>query len=283
MNFPAGTTLEQKRAACRPEVFRYRYPSAAIALGHTTAGRDLRLPRARGLSRRPADVRERQRADRPRHERRLQRHGHAERLHRRQAERDAAALRRPRLELGAAVHDRRQGHRLRRRRGTAPTSRCPAGSRAARPSLEGVAPHRHDPPPGATRPAQIAPFDATEDIDFDHEAELSASGNFLIATDERGGGILPPGRHAARPGRESTTRWATAASTSTRPTRSTAAARDGRGRAGGLRADARGRQGDLPRRRSAPSRGRRSAPRTSSTRSRARTGSSWPGTRRART
>ncbi len=32
-----------------------------------------------------------------------------------------------------------------------------------------------------------------EDIDFNHEAELSASGNLLIATDERGGGVVPPG------------------------------------------------------------------------------------------
>ena len=35
MNFPPGTTLATKRAQCRPEVYRYRYPSANIALGHT--------------------------------------------------------------------------------------------------------------------------------------------------------------------------------------------------------------------------------------------------------
>ncbi len=35
MNFPAGATLDEKRAACKPQVFRYRYPSAEIALGHT--------------------------------------------------------------------------------------------------------------------------------------------------------------------------------------------------------------------------------------------------------
>ena len=38
MNFPAGTTTEQKRAACRPQVFRYRYPTADMALGHTNKG-----------------------------------------------------------------------------------------------------------------------------------------------------------------------------------------------------------------------------------------------------
>ena len=35
MNFPSGTTLAQKRDRCRPEVYRYRYPRAGIALGHT--------------------------------------------------------------------------------------------------------------------------------------------------------------------------------------------------------------------------------------------------------
>jgi putative cell wall-binding protein len=42
---------------------------------------------------------------------------------------------------------------------------------------------------GAANPA----FDSTEDIDFNHEAEYTHSGNFLLATDERGGGVLPPG------------------------------------------------------------------------------------------
>ncbi len=32
-----------------------------------------------------------------------------------------------------------------------------------------------------------------EDIDFNHESEYTHSGNFLLNTDERGGGILPPG------------------------------------------------------------------------------------------
>lgn len=38
MNFPGGTTIEQKRAACRPQVYRYRYPSTEMALGHTNKG-----------------------------------------------------------------------------------------------------------------------------------------------------------------------------------------------------------------------------------------------------
>ncbi len=36
-------------------------------------------------------------------------------------------------------------------------------------------------------------FDSTQDIDFNHEAELTHSGDFLLATDERGGGVAPPG------------------------------------------------------------------------------------------
>jgi hypothetical protein len=35
MNFPAGTTIQQKRDRCRPEVYRYRYPEARMALSHT--------------------------------------------------------------------------------------------------------------------------------------------------------------------------------------------------------------------------------------------------------
>ena len=35
MNFPAGTTSQAKRDACRPEVYRYRYPTLEMALGHT--------------------------------------------------------------------------------------------------------------------------------------------------------------------------------------------------------------------------------------------------------
>src|SRR5688500_14952992 len=34
MNFPPGTTIDQKRKACRPQVYRYRYPEARMALSH---------------------------------------------------------------------------------------------------------------------------------------------------------------------------------------------------------------------------------------------------------
>ena len=62
------------------------------------------------------------------------------------------------------------------------------------PSLEGVRwlgsiHHQGRGAGGAATPA----YDSTQDIDFDHEAEFTQSGEHLIATDERGGGILPPG------------------------------------------------------------------------------------------
>jgi RTX calcium-binding nonapeptide repeat (4 copies) len=38
MNFRAGTSLDEKRSRCRPRVYRYRYPTAAMALGHTAQG-----------------------------------------------------------------------------------------------------------------------------------------------------------------------------------------------------------------------------------------------------
>ena len=99
-------------------------------------------------------------------------------------------------------------------------------------------------------------------------------------TDERGGGIVPPGAsctpagdnldgnggvHFYRPSALSTTPPAT-------PEEAFAALRE--------HARRRARRSTGPR--SAPSRERRSARRTSSSRSRARTGSSWAGTRRAR-
>ena len=65
-----------------------------------------------------------------------------------------------------------------------------------RPSLEGVeklgAAHHMG---FENQQAQNAnpPFPSTEDIFVSHEAELTQSGRFILATDERGGGILPIG------------------------------------------------------------------------------------------
>lgn len=41
-------------------------------------------------------------------------------------------------------------------------------------------------------------FPASEDIDFNHEAEFTHSRRFVLSTDERGGGVLPPGATCAQ-------------------------------------------------------------------------------------
>ncbi|MBW3620171.1 MAG: hypothetical protein KY461_08000, partial [Actinobacteria bacterium] len=75
----------------------------------------------------------------------------------------------------------------------------PAWLESGAPSLEGVewlgsAIHMgRESATGAFDPA----FPPKEDIDFDHEAELTHSGKFVLATDERGGGVLPPGASCA--------------------------------------------------------------------------------------
>jgi hypothetical protein len=56
------------------------------------------------------------------------------------------------------------------------------------PSLEGV---RHV---GTVyHQGRGGPRDSTQDIEVNHEAEFTQSGNFILATDERGGGVTPPG------------------------------------------------------------------------------------------
>jgi hypothetical protein len=194
MNFSAGTTVEQKRAACRPQVYRYRYPSPDIALGHTNRGTlyacheveiypDDRLACASGgalvlLDMKgafddggtPTDFSD----DRPR----------GTPLPCQPRDSTSAGP----FSTGAKVTD------------------CVTGLNDAdlsvegwlasgAPSLAGVrylgsAFHMgRESTAGAATPA----YDSTEDIDFDHEAEFTASGRFLLATDERGGGVAPPG------------------------------------------------------------------------------------------
>jgi hypothetical protein len=195
MNFPAGTTLEEKRASCRPQVFRYRYPDLAMAQGHTnkstiygchelevyaddrlTCGSggalivldmsgafdDAGTPRNFGDDRPvgtplPCTVR------------------------------DSASTVFP---TGAKVTDCVDG--------TGPGTDDLIVSKwlqSGAPSLEGVD-HvgsvfhmGRESATGAVTPD----YDSTQDIDFDHEAEYSESRRLLIATDERGGGVLPPG------------------------------------------------------------------------------------------
>jgi len=196
MNFPAGTSLEAKRAACRPVVYRYRYPTAEMALGHTEKNAvygchelelypDDRLTCGSGNALialdmsgafddmgTPTDYSD----DRPR----------GTPLPCKLRRSSSAAP----FATGAMVTDCVDGT-------TDPDKEdlsVPKWLASGAPSLEGVEylgsiHHQGRGAGGAATPA----YDSTEDIDFDHEAELSGSGQHLIATDERGGGVVPPG------------------------------------------------------------------------------------------
>jgi hypothetical protein len=196
MNFPPGTTIEQKRARCRPSVYRYRYPSTVMSLGHTNKRTiygchelevypDERLTCASGgaliaLNMKgafddrgtPANFRD----DKPR--------GTPLPC----AVRDSSSA--PPFTTGAKVVDCRDGTGA----GTDDLA-VKEWLASGAPSLAGVrwlgsAFHAgRESATGAAAPA----FDSTEDIDFDHEAELTHSGRYLLSTDERGGGIVPPG------------------------------------------------------------------------------------------
>ena len=194
MNFPAGTTVEQKREACRPEVYRYRYPSASIALGHTnkqaiygchelelyaddtlTCGSGAAMivfdmSEAFDDNGTPRDFSD----DKPRGQPLPCR------------VRDSSSV--GPFGTGAKVTDCVMGE-------NAADLTVPGWIELGSPSLEGV---RHvgsahhmgrESATGAFTPA----YPSTEDIDFDHEAELTGSGRYVLATDERGGGVLPPG------------------------------------------------------------------------------------------
>ena len=132
MYFPAGTSLQAKRDHCRPQVYRYRYPTLCDGARPHEEERGLRLPRARGLPGRQAHLRQRQRVDRARHARCLRHPRHAQ-----LPRRSTAGSRRPpavhgarQLLGGTAVEDGSEGDGLRRRQ---PQRR--SGREARRPDL----------------------------------------------------------------------------------------------------------------------------------------------------
>jgi Ca2+-binding RTX toxin-like protein len=197
MNFAEGTTIAQKRMACRPQVYRYRYPTKEMALGHTqkTGGNgvfgchelevypDDRLTCGSGNALivldmsgafdnngTPNDFSD----DRPR----------GQPL---PCQVRASSSQGP-FATGAQVVDCVDGLGS----GTEDLS-VPNWLNSGAPSLEGVQwiGSIHHQGRGAGGVGQT--FDATQDIDFNHEAELSGSGRLLLATDERGGGVQPPG------------------------------------------------------------------------------------------
>jgi hypothetical protein len=195
MGFPAGTTIEAKRQACRPQVYRYRYPTTEMALGHTlksavwgchelevypddtlTCGSGnaliaLDMQGAFTDSGTPSDFSD----DVP--------NGTPLPCRVRPGRSIGA------FQTGAMVTDCVDGQGA----GTEDLT-IPPWLAAGAPSLEGVQHlgsihHQGRGAGGAATPA----FDSTQDIDFNHETEWSNSGRLLLATDERGGGVQPPG------------------------------------------------------------------------------------------
>jgi len=197
MNFPPGTSVAEKRRRCRPQVFRYRYPQLAMVQGTVNRGTvygcheleiypNDRLTCGSGSALMvfdmagafddngtPNDFRD----DRPR--------GTPLPCRVR-----ASSTVTPGFGTGAQVVDCVDGT------GEGTNDLIVANwLQDGAPSLAGVrylgsAFHMgRESATGAVTPS----FPPTEDVDFNHEAEYSHSGNLLIATDERGGGVLPPG------------------------------------------------------------------------------------------
>jgi hypothetical protein len=186
MNFEPLTTVDVKRMLCRPQVYRYRYESALIALGHSVDA----LSGCHELEIYPDD--------------RLT-----------CASINASIL----FDLSGAFDDRGTPDdytddkprgtplpcvvRDSRTMGTFATAakvtdcvdRNPAAAgndldlaNYTAPSLEGVV-HVGT----AFHQGRGGANDSTQDVDVSHEAELSGSGRLLLVTDERGGGVSPPG------------------------------------------------------------------------------------------
>lgn len=202
MYFPAGTTLEAKRAACRPQVYRYRWPSAAFAQGHSAddesgASRgvygcheveiypDDRLTCGSGAvslvldmsgafddNGTPEDFTD----DRPR--------GTPLPC----KVRDTSTLI-PALQTKAKITDCVTGTQD----GKDVDLRVARWKKIGSPSLEGVKHIGTVQHIGRAATGSRAKFDSTQDIDFAHESELTSSGRYLISADERGGGVAPPG------------------------------------------------------------------------------------------
>jgi hypothetical protein len=194
MGFNDGTTVAMKRMLCRPEVYRYRYPNAAMALGHTlksgsnaifgchelevypndrlacgsgNAGMLFDMSGAFDDNGTPKDFTD----DKPRGDPLPCR------------VRPGTSL--PAFATGAMVTDCVVGED----EDGGPVDLSVSGWIAiGAPSLEGVRFIG-----SAFHMGRGGPRDATEDVDFNHEAELSASGRLMIVTDERGGGVSPPG------------------------------------------------------------------------------------------
>jgi hypothetical protein len=192
MYFPKGRSIIEKRMACRPKVYRYRYPSAQIALGHTNKSSiygchelevyaNDRLTCGSGGALIVFDM-----------SGAFDNRGTASPLDDRPRGtplpcRVRGSLSNPPFKTGALVTDCVDGMG----EGTEDLN-IPNWLASGAPSLAGVRYLGSVHHQGRNATGQTT-FPSTEEIDFDHEAELTASGRYLLATDERGGGVTPPG------------------------------------------------------------------------------------------
>ena len=188
-----GLSVAQKRKACQPEVYRYRYPNIEMALGHTNQGavygcHELEMwpgdemTCGGGAAMMRFDLSQTfTRTGRPR--------GQPLPCSRRESSSvDAPPF--TGVKTGAMVTDcvtDTQGNSL----------DIPTWLAGPTPSLAGVeyldsAHHQ-----GRQARGQLT-YPSTEDIDFNHESEYTHSRNFVIAADERGGGVEPPGAACTR-------------------------------------------------------------------------------------
>ncbi len=240
MNFPAGTSADLKRMLCKPQVYRYRYPTAEMALGHSLKSSiygchelevypDDRLTCGSGAAMllfdmkgafddrgTPTDYTD----DRPRG-----------------VPLDCDV--RPSSSAGPWITGAFVTDCTRSKQGT--SLDVPTWLASGAPSLEGVAFLG-----AAHHQGRGGPFPATEDNDFDHEAELSESRE-ADPDDGRAGRR----RHAARrdvlAGSGTGERERRHPRLRRRPARPVADLdADARAGVGGLRPHAGGRQGDLP-------------------------------------
>ena len=195
---PKGTSVEEKRNQCRPKVYRYRYPSAAIALGHTLKSgifacheteiyADDTLTCGSGAAAIAFNMKDAfakdpvTGLDTPR--------GTPLPCTVRNSTSPSAPID---FRTGAAITDCVTGT-INGQTKSLSVSSYPEGNN----SLVGVKylgsiTHTGRAGTGATT------INADEDIDFNHETELTDSRRFLLATDERGGGIVPPGATCAQ-------------------------------------------------------------------------------------
>ena len=198
MNFPAGTTIDQKREACRPKVYRYRYPQNAISQSHSfkamqscheleiyaddkvtcasiTATAIFDISGAFDDNGTPTDFTD----DKPR--------GTPLPC----AVRPTSTVAEP-FKTKALVTDCVTGE-------GGQSLTVAEWKKIGAPSLEGVrwvgtVPHMGF---GATADLVTAKYDSKNDIIAAHESERTASGRFVLTTDERGGGVVPGGASCA--------------------------------------------------------------------------------------